>query len=136
MENGNGNFCIVITESAILIEHLVDETPWDVTKKILAAHSTSLVEVITFPEREGQPGICGLIAEEGKINELYHNRIATRFFRKAFGIPSGDWIAGPMVICLNDSGLSGLPISQECLCYAVQLLGDFYNAKVAESLTS
>ncbi len=84
MKNGNGNFVIVITETAVVIEHLVDTSPWDVAKKILAGHNTSLVEVVTFPEADGFPGICGLIAEEGKIENLYLNMVASVFYHKAF----------------------------------------------------
>ncbi len=138
MKNGNGNFVIVITETAVVIEHLVDTNPWDVAKKILAGHNTSLVEVVTFPEADGLPGICGLIAEEGKIENLYVNMVASAFFHKAFRseLDFNDFIAGPMVICLNDASLSGLPFTQEYLCLALQLLGDFFRAKDFESSTS
>jgi len=131
MKNGNGNFVIVITETGIVVEHLVGLTPWDVTKAVLAPYNSSLIEVVTLPDREGWPSICGLISEEGKLEGLYRNEIATRFCYKSFRFSSQEWpdyIAGPMVICSNDSGLSGLPLTQECLCVALQTLGDFYHA--------
>lgn len=149
MKNGNGNFVIVITETAVIVEQMHGTKPWDIAKVILSSHNTSLVEIVPFPSREGLPSICGLIAEEGKLEGLYRNEIATRFCSKAFGVSHAeyqdgktfglefcDYIAGPMVICINDENLSGLPFSQECLSIAIQTLGDFYHAKDAQPSTS
>ena len=94
-------FVIVITETGLVFHKLSsDETPFDVAKSLAGIN---LVEVVKFA---GHPGFCGLISEEGKMDELGLNRVATNMYDCR-----PDYIAGPMVICSDDVDLTGLNFS-------------------------
>ena len=96
-------FAIVIEDENIRLVTLNEDVgrPWDLAKKILG---DVLLEVVKIEFRGGS--FCGLIHEEGKMEGLEHNKLATRC--SGLNTLLGDYIAGPMVICCNDEDLSAL----------------------------
>ena len=97
-------FALLIFENNLELITLDEnvKTPWCLAKKILGDVNLEVVGMRPPFTHD----FAGIVHEEGKPEGLEKNDLATACCGST--LYPGDYIAGPMIVCVNDSHLSGL----------------------------